>query len=105
MNDGRESDEGGRDIGGLDLPEGWREIPTGLPGARLYAVVPHQGGETHWQAEMTLNGAMQRRRCASELYARWWLAALHEPHFASGTIDSEELNEPLHAGRFTSRPW
>jgi hypothetical protein len=94
--DAQESDDGFRDSGHQGLPEGWRRLPTGLRGARLYRIAIH-GGEAHWQAEMTLNGEMQRRSFASELHARWWLAALEEPRLAPSVSDWEELNAPWSA--------
>ena len=94
--DGEESGADIRDNGHPGLPEGWRRLPTGLRGARLYRIVAH-GGETYWQAEMALNGMAQRRRFASELHARWWLAALDEPRLAPSISDWEELNAPWSA--------
>jgi hypothetical protein len=82
---------------GHGLPEGWRRLPTGLHGARLYRVAT-DGGGAYWQAEMVLNGVAQRRCFASELHARWWLAALDEPRLAPSVSDWEELNEPMRAG-------
>lgn len=72
------------------LPAGWRELRTGVRGARLYRVTSLDGSEIHWQAEMALNGTVQRRRCASELHARWWLAALHEPRDTPNIFEWEE---------------
>ena len=89
--DGQEPADGDRDNRDHSLPEGWRQFPTGRRGARLYRVTP-PGGEARWQAEMTLNGMVQRRRFASELHARWWLSALDEPHLSSGVPDWEELS-------------
>ena len=93
---GQESDDGFRDSGRPSLPDGWRRLPTGLRGARLYRIAI-DGGDAHWQAEMTLNGEVQRRRFASELHARWWLAASNEPRSASSVFDGEELNAPWRA--------
>jgi hypothetical protein len=95
--DGQESADGGRDHEDHGLPEGWRQFPSGRRGARLYRVTP-KGGEACWQAEMTLNGVVQRRRLASELHARWWLSALNEPRLSPGVSDWEELNTAWRAG-------
>jgi len=95
--DGEESGADFRDSGHQGLPEGWRRLPTGLRGARLYRIVAH-GGEAYWQAEMALNGVAQSRCFASELHARWWIAALDEPRLAPNISDWEELNEPMRAG-------
>ena len=94
---GQEPDAGSRENGCHGLPEGWRRVSTGLHGARLYRIAT-EGGETLWQAEMALNGEVQRRCFASELHARWWLAALKEPRPAPSVSDWEELNEPMRAG-------
>jgi len=92
-----ESNDRFRSDGRRCLPEGWRQLPTGLRGARLFRIVPLEGGDAHWQAEMTLNGEVQHRRCVSELHARWWLAVLSEPRFTPSIFDGEELNAPLRA--------
>ena len=76
------------------LPEGWVQLPTGLRGARLYRFLSPGGGDPYWQAEMTLNGQVQCRRCASELYARWWLSALNEPHDDPRMPEWEERHVP-----------
>ena len=94
--EGEESGADIRDCRHQGLPEGWRRVPTGLRGARLYRVAIN-GSESHWQAEMALNGVERRRRFASELHARWWLAALDEPRLAASVSDWEELNEPWNA--------
>jgi len=94
---GQEPDAGSRENECRCLPEGWRRVSTGLRGARLYRIAT-DGGETLWQAEMALSGKVQRRCFASELHARWWLAALKEPRPAPSVSDWEELNEPMRAG-------
>jgi len=93
---GSEPGDESRDDGRRSLPEGWRRLPTGLRGARLYRVAI-DGSESYWQAEMALNGVVRRRRFANELHARWWLAALDEPRQAPSVSDWEELNEPWSA--------
>jgi len=93
---GPESGDESRDDGRRGLPEGWRRIPSGLRGARLYRVAIN-GSPVFWQAEMALNGVERRRRFVSEVHARWWLAALDEPRLAASVSDWEELNEPWNA--------
>ena len=96
-----EATEAGADVRDHEprrLPDGWREISTGSPGARLYCVAPpYEGGAPHWEAEMTLNGRVRRRRCASEIHAHWWLAVLDESGEILPAPDAEELNESLRA--------
>jgi len=82
------------------LPAGWHRLPLRLRGARVYRVTPPGGGGAYWHAEMTLNGAVQSRRCASELYALWWIAALKEPPSASATFEMLELDAPLRGRNF-----
>lgn len=96
---GRERSEGGPDDD-RHLPDGWRELPTGLRDARLFHVAPPHGGDGHWLAELTLNGQMQRRRFASELHARWWIAVVDEPGGAPDPSGWLELNEPFRAAGF-----
>jgi hypothetical protein len=82
------------------LPAGWHRLPIRLRGARVYRVTPPGGGSTYWHAEMTLNGAVQCRRCASELYALWWIAALKEPPSVPEIFEMVELDTPLRGGNF-----
>jgi hypothetical protein len=82
------------------LPAGWHRLPVRLRGARVYRVSPPGGGAAYWHAEMTLNGATQSRRCASELYALWWIAALKEPPSVSEIFEMAELDAPLRDGKF-----
>jgi len=79
--DARELADGFRDNGAGRLPERWHQLPTALSETRLYRIAPPNGGETEWQAEMTLHGELQRRRCTSELRARAWLAIGDNPRF------------------------
>ena len=76
-------------------PPGWRLLRVRFRGARVYRVTPSTGGETYWHAEMTLNGEVQSRRCASELYALWWIAASKESSSAPQFLIMPELDEPL----------
>ena len=94
----RETHNEVREERGRSLPEGWQKLSTGLKGARLYRVTPSGSNDVHWQAEMTLNGKVQRRRCASELYARWWLSGADDCHDTPNIFDGEERNERLRAG-------
>jgi hypothetical protein len=75
-------------------PTGWRKLPTGLRGARLYVVTPYDGG-AYWLVEVMYNGAQLTRRFASELHARVWLVELLRPGFTPASFDREERNEPL----------
>lgn len=81
-----------------DQPAGWRRLPLRLREACVYCVTLPEGGITYWHAEMTLNGQKHSRRCASELYALWWIAALNETPAAAETFVMSELAEPLHCG-------
>lgn len=81
-----------------ERPAGWRRLPLRLRGASVYRVTPPEGGIAYWHAEMTLNGQKHSRRCASELYALWWIAALKERSAVAETFTMAELNEPLHCG-------
>jgi len=72
------------------LRAGWHRLPVRLRGAKVYRVTPPGGGE-YWHAEMTLNGTVQCRRCASEPYALWWIAALEEAPSAPEKIVMVEL--------------
>lgn len=79
------------------LPDGWQRLSTGSHGAHLYRVEPPGGGTVFWLAEMALNGEVQRRYCASEFHARWWLAVADEPRDTPNIFDTEERNERLRA--------
>jgi len=82
------------------LPEGWQELSTALPGSKLYRIAPRAGADAEWQAEMTVNRRVLRRRCATELRARAWLAIWDKPTFALRELDTEELNGSLRASFF-----
>jgi len=83
---------------GLDaLPDGWQRLSTGSRGAHLFRVDPPGGGAAFWLAEMALNGEVQRRYCASEFHARWWLAVADEPRDTPNIFDTEDRNERLRA--------
>ena len=82
------------------LPAGWRLLPLRLRGARVYRVMPPGGGAAYWHAEMVLSGVLQERRCASELYALWWIAALKEPPPGRATVGMVELHAPLRGAGF-----
>ncbi|HKB58052.1 MAG TPA: hypothetical protein VKC51_10720 [Lacunisphaera sp.] len=79
------------------LPEGWRRLPTGLRGTRLYRVAPPGGGGVYWVAEMPLNGRTISRRFAGELHARGWISATTETRPKETFLDLEELNGPFRA--------
>jgi hypothetical protein len=82
------------------LPAGWQRLPVRLRGARVYRVTPPDGRAAYWHAEMKLNGTVQCRRCASELYALWWIAALKEPPSVPEIFEMVELDAPLQRGNF-----
>jgi len=98
----QEADEDFRDGERDGLPKGWQQLLTDAHGARLYRIVPRNGGCVEWQAEMIVNGEVQRRRCTSELRARAWLAVWDKPCFTLTLPDSEELNWRFRAGFFRS---
>lgn len=79
--------------------KGWHRLPVRLRGARVYRVTPADGGAAYWHAEMKLNGTVQCRRCASELYALWWIAALKEPPSVPEIFEMVELDAPLRGDR------
>ena len=71
-------------------PDDCREFPIKTKGARLFNVIPADGGAAYWRAELTLNGDELIRRFANEAHARWWLAALEEPRAVPSIYDYEE---------------
>ena len=75
------------------LPEGWRRLPLGLRGSRLYLVTRPDGTAPYWEGEMPLNGARVCRRFASELQARAWLHLAAQPRFTLGVDGLEGLHE------------
>jgi len=75
--------------------DGCREFSINTKGARLFYVVPADGGAAYWRAELILNGDERIRRFSSEAYARWWLAFLEEPRAVASTYDYEERNSIL----------
>jgi hypothetical protein len=77
------------------LPEGWRRLPTGLRGSRLYRVARPDGTAAYWEGEMPLNDERVRRRFASELQARAWLHLATEPRVMLDSVDSEEIHESV----------
>lgn len=77
---------------GASLPEGWRRLPTGRRGARLYEVSQPGRAHVYWEAGMTLDGKRLRRRFASELQARAWLTVTNEPHRSEVPQDREEIH-------------
>jgi hypothetical protein len=92
--DGQEADQIAQDDGWGRLPEGWEQLPTGLPAARLYRIAPPDGSVAEWQAEMTLDGEVRSQRCTSKLRARAWLAVSGKPRFTLVFFDQEELHQP-----------
>jgi hypothetical protein len=72
-------------------------IESGVRGARLFRVGRPEGGGPYWETEMTIGDKSVRRRFASELHARAWLAAADNAAPEPATFDLEELN-----GRFRS---
>jgi hypothetical protein len=79
------------------LPAGWQELTTAVSGAKLYRIAPENGGDAHWQVEITVDQKVSRRRCATELMARAWLAGWHEPACALRVLDAEDRNRGLRA--------
>jgi hypothetical protein len=79
------------------LPEGWRRLPTGIRGTRLYRVAPPGGGGVYWMAEMSLNGRTISRRFAGEPHARGWISASIETRPKEVFLDLEEINGPFRA--------
>ena len=98
-----EETEVSRDKLNSNLPAGWRRFSTGLRDTRLYHISLPNGTDAHWQAEMIINFKVRRRRFASQIHARWWLAALDEPFSTPRMPDAEELNEPWRARSFRSK--
>lgn len=82
---------------GSPLPEGWRRLPTGLRGSRLYQVTRPDGAAPYWEGEMPLTHGPVRRRFASELQARAWLHLAAESRFTLDSIDLEEVNGSFRA--------
>jgi hypothetical protein len=78
----------------FEVAECWREVPADLPGARLFRLEQSGGAPVCWLAEVTTGERTHRRRCASELYARWWLHALVEPVRSLDPILLARLDEP-----------
>jgi hypothetical protein len=78
------------------LPEGWRQLPLGLRGSRLYLVMRPDGTARYWEGEMPLNGVRYRRRFASELQARAWLHLAAQPRFTLGVDALEETHGSFH---------
>jgi hypothetical protein len=74
-----------------------RPIDSGIRGARLYRVTRPDGRGSYWETEVTLGAEPVRRRFASELHARAWLAGADDPPPMPSALDLEELN-----GRFRS---
>jgi hypothetical protein len=79
------------------LPAGWRRLPTGLRGSRLYHVARPDGTAEYWEGEMPLDHGRVCRRFASELQARAWLHLASSPRFTLGVDDLEEVHESLRA--------
>lgn len=91
---------------GASLPAGWRRLPTGCPGTRLYRVSPSGRAVVYWEAMMKLDGKLLRRRFAGELLARAWLTITTEPRSSAFPFDLEELNAAIRTARVVggSRP-
>ncbi|HVU16659.1 MAG TPA: hypothetical protein VHD32_07030 [Candidatus Didemnitutus sp.] len=83
-----------------DASEHWYELATEQRGARLFRVEPVATGPVYWIAEVTTADRIHHRRCASELYARWWLNAFLEPVRSPDPILGAQLEDPLrdHSG-------
>lgn len=76
-------------------PDDCREFPLKTKGARLFKVIPADGGAPYWRAKLILNGDELVRRFTSEAHARWWLAALDEPRAGPNVCDYEERTASL----------
>lgn len=79
---------------GHALPVGWRRLPTGVRGTRLYRVMP-PGGTLHWAVGITMHGEPVLRRFASELHARAWLSIASVPPFPVRSMDLKLLNQAV----------
>lgn len=90
--------------GAPPLPEGWRSIPTGVRGTRLYHVTLPGGGGVYWETAVILNDELVHRRFASELHALAWLTLAVEPGRSAIPFDLEEFNGPYRAAGVASRP-
>jgi hypothetical protein len=77
------------------LPVDWQELATGLHETRLFRIARPDGGGFYWEAEVILNGKLERRRFAGELHARTWLIIAVEPPFTQNSFDIEDINGPL----------
>lgn len=73
------------------LPEGWRRIPTGLRGTRLFRITPPTGS-VYWVAVMMLGRKPVSKHFTVELHARAWLTFVSEKRPAVTTFDLEERN-------------
>lgn len=89
--------ESGANSGRSKLSEGWRSLPTGKRGTRLYRVTQPGGGGVHWVAEVKHRGEPVQRRFAGELHARAWLTLATERRPSAIPFDLEELNGPFRA--------
>src|ERR1035441_5507238 len=72
-----------------------QELSTGLHETRLFRIALPDGGGFYWEAEVILNGKLERRRFAGELHARTWLIIAVEPPFTQNSLDIEDINGPL----------
>ncbi len=80
------------------LPEGWRRLPTGLRGSRLYRVLRPGDAAAYWEAEVPLDSGRVQRRFASELHARVWLHLAAGPRLLPGSVDGDEINGSFRVG-------
>ncbi|HEY4301820.1 MAG TPA: hypothetical protein VGM73_13165 [Candidatus Didemnitutus sp.] len=78
-----------------DAVERWHELSTDHPATRLFCLEPVGDAPYCWMAEVTVGERTHRRRCASELYARWWLHAFVEPVHSPDPTLRTRLDEPL----------
>ena len=77
-----------------------QELSTGLHETRLFRIALPDGGGFYWEAEVILNGKLERRRFAGELHARTWLIIAVEPPFTQNSFDIEDINGPLRSSFF-----